>query len=219
MSSFGRLLLTNIIVIIILVGGGALGYYFYDQSSNYVKTDDAIIDGQQIAIAPPATGKLTTWNGTQGQSFSTGDTIGDVSTTGPTGKTVLVPITMPHSGTIAQNSAVQDTFVAAGSPVAYAYDYSNLYVTANVKETTINNVHTGQKVDIYVDAYPGTTFTGYIKKLGLATANTFSLLPTNNQTGNYTKVTQVIPVQISIDSSKGYQLRPGMNVTVRIHTS
>lgn len=218
MSSFGRLLLTNIIVIIVLVGGGALGYYYYNQSTNYVSTDNAMIDGQQISIAPPVSGKLTTWNATLGQKFSAGDTIGEVSTTGATGKTVLVPVTMPQNGTVAQNSGVTDTFVAAGMPLAYAYDFNHLYVTANIKETQIDNISVGQKVDVYVDAFKGTTFTGHVQKIGLATNSTFSLLPSSNASGNYTKVTQLIPVQISLDSQKGMNLRPGMNVTVRIHT-
>ncbi len=218
MSSFGRLLLTNIIVIIVLIGGGALGYYYYDQSANYVKTDNAMIDGQQISVAPPTSGKLTTWNGTQGQTFSAGDTVGQITTQNAKGQSVQVPVTMPKSGTIAQNSGVEDTYVAAGMPLAYAYDYNKLYVTANIKETDIDNISVGQKVDIYVDAYKGTDLTGHIEKIGLATNSTFSLLPSSNQSGNFTKVVQLIPVRISIDSSKGVQLRPGMNTTVRIHT-
>lgn len=218
MSSFGRLLLTNIIVIIVLIGGGALGYYYYNQSTNYVKTDNAMIDGQQIPIAPPSNGKLTEWNGTMGQSFSAGDTIGQVTTQDAKGNSVQVAITMPKNGTIAQDNGVKNSFVAAGMPLAYAYDYNSLYVTANIKETAINNISVGQKVDIYVDAFNGTTLSGVVQKIGLATNSTFSLLPSTNQSGNYTKVTQVIPVRISIDSSKGVQLRPGMNATVRIHT-
>ncbi|WEG11854.1 HlyD family efflux transporter periplasmic adaptor subunit [Pullulanibacillus sp. KACC 23026] len=218
MNNFGRLLLTNIIVIIVLIGGGALGFYFYDQSANYVKTDNAKIDGQQIAIAPSTNGKLTEWNGTEGQTFSAGDTVGQITTQDAKGNNVQVPVTMPKNGTIALNNAVKDTFVAAGSPLAYAYDYNALYVTANIKETDIDDISTGQKVDIYVDAYKGTTLTGRVKEIGFATSGNFSLLSTTNQSGNYTKVVQVIPVKISIDSSKGVQLRPGMNVTVRIHT-
>lgn len=218
MSNFGRLLLTNIIVIVVLIGGGALGYYYYDQSTNYVKTDNAKIDGQQISVAPPAAGKLTSWNGMEGQSFSSGDTVGQITTQDATGNQVTVPIKMPKNGTIALNNAVTDTYVAAGMPLAYAYDYNNLYITANIKETDIDNISTGQAVDIYIDAYPGTTLSGRVKEIGLATNSTFSLLSTTNQSGNFTKVVQVIPIKITIDSSKGVQLRPGMNVTVKIHT-
>lgn len=216
--NFGRLIITNIIVVIILIGGGALGFYYYNQSANYVKTDNAKIDGQQISIAPATGGKLTTWNGKLGDTFQAGEIVGDVTTTDSKGSSIQVPITMPKNGTVALSNAVNDTYVGAGSPLAYAYDYNQIYVTANIKETDIDNIAVGKKVDIYVDAYKGTTLTGRVEKIGLATNSTFSLLSTSNQSGNYTKVVQLIPVQISIDSSKGVQLRPGMNVTIRIHT-
>ena len=69
---------------------------------------------------------------------------------------------------------------------------------------------------MYVDAYPDTTLTGKVEQVGLTTANTFSMLPSSNATANYTKVTQVVPVKISLDS-KSVNIVPGMNVTVRIH--
>ena len=94
---------------------------------------------------------------------------------------------------------------------------NNLYVTANIDETNINEVAVGQNVDIYVDAFPNQTLKGTVQQIGLATAGTFSLLPSSNTTGNYTKVTQVVPVKISIDDNTGTAIVPGMNVTVRIH--
>lgn len=97
------------------------------------------------------------------------------------------------------------------------YDLNNLWVTANIDETKIDEIATGQDVDIYVDAFPNTTLKGKVQQIGLATAGTFSLLPSSNSTGNYTKVTQVVPVKVSIDDNKGVAIVPGMNVTVRIH--
>jgi multidrug resistance efflux pump len=74
-----------------------------------------------------------------------------------------------------------------------------------------------QTVDVYVDSFPGTALTGKVDQIGLATAGTFSLLPTSNTTGNYTKVTQVIPIKISLDGYRGLGLVPGMSVSIRIH--
>lgn len=217
MGNFGRLLIINIIVIIVLIGGGALGYYYYNQSANYVTTDNAKIDGQAIPVAPPTAGKLTDWNAKAGQTYSSGDTLGKVQTMGKDGKPQEMPITMPKDGTIVQNNGVLDTFVGAGMPIATAYNLDKLYITANIKETNINSIKKGQKVDISIDAYPNADLTGHIDQVGLATQSTFSLMPSQNSTGNYTKVTQVIPVRISIDNYKGTDLMPGMNVTVRIH--
>lgn len=217
MGNFTRLLIINIIVIIVLIGGGALGYYYYNQATNYVKTDNAMVSGQTISIAAPASGKLVTWYGDQGKKFNKDDTVGKVATQGTDGRVTNVAIKMPQSGTIAQNNVVQNSFTAAGTQLAQAFDLSHLYVTANIDETDMDNVKTGQKVDIYIDAFPGTKFTGKVKQIGSATAATFSLLSSSNSNGNYTKVTQVIPVKISLDSYKGDKVVPGMNVTVKIH--
>ena len=78
-------------------------------------------------------------------------------------------------------------------------------------------MNVGQDVDIFVDAFKNTKFTGKVEEVGLATASTFSLLPESNGNANYTKVTQVVPIKISIDDTKGNRILPGMNVSVRIH--
>ncbi|EIT83650.1 secretion protein HlyD family protein [Fictibacillus macauensis ZFHKF-1] len=215
-----RLAVLNVIIILVLIGGGIAGYYYYDQSVNYIKTDNAIVAGEQVTIAAPANGKLTKWKGDFGKKFDKDDEIGTIAAApapgGPAGGS-KIKITVPKDGTIVQQSAVENSFVAAGTPLARVYDLKKLWVTANVKETDINDVKVDQKVDIYIDAYPDQTFKGVVKEIGLATGNTFSLLPSSNNTGNYTKVTQVIPVKISIDSSRGQDIVPGMNVNVRIH--
>lgn len=209
-----RMILINVILLIILVGGGFTGYYFYNRSVTYLTTDNAQVAGQQVNIASPASGKLVDWNAKTGDTFRKNETIATVQTIGDKGP-VEMDIKAPANGTIVQSNAVKNTIVAAGSPLAITYDLTNLWVTANIEETHIDEVQVGQDVDVYVDAYPNTTLKGKVQEIGLATAGTFSLLPSNNASGNYTKETQVIPVKISIDSTR--DLVPGMNVTVRIH--
>jgi multidrug resistance efflux pump len=211
------MILINVILLIVLVGGGFTGYYFYNKSVTYLSTDNAMVSGQQVAIASPGTGKVTIWNAKTGDKFNKGGKIGAVQVMGADGKPANMNITAPADGTIVQNSGVGNSIVAAGSPLAITYDLSKLWVTANIKETDINDVKVGQDVDVYVDAFPNTNITGKVDTIGLATAGSFSLIPTNNNTsGNYTKETQVIPVKITLDSY-GVNLVPGMNVTVRIH--
>lgn len=212
-----RLLIINIIILLILVGGGFGGYAYYNSAVNYISTDNAQIAGQQITISAAANGKLTDWKGNAGDNFSKDSTVGTITTADATGKPVNMNVTIPTNGTIVQNNAVANSFVAAGTPLAVAYDLNNLWVTANIDETRIDEIATGQDVDIYVDAFPNTVLKGKVQQIGMATASTFSLLPSSNNTGNYTKVTQVVPVKISIVDSKGDAIVPGMNVTVRIH--
>lgn len=216
MNQIRRLIVINIITVLVLVGGGFLGYYYYNQAQNYLTTDNAKIDGKAIPIASPASGKLIQWNTTTGKKYSAGDKVGSVLTSNGTA-TQQLDITVPVSSTIVQSNATKNTFISAGTPLAYGYDMNNLWVTANIKETDIDQVKKGNKVDVYVDAYPNTTLTGVVDQIGLTTANTFSLLPSGNTTANYTKVTQVIPVKITLDHTKSVNIVPGMNVSVRIH--
>lgn len=237
-----RMLLINVVVFLLLIGGGFVAYYYYNQSYYYVSTDNARIDGQLITIAAPASGKISGWTANVGSKLSAGQSLGSIQ---PAGGTPLsgtasatpsatnaanmataapgaaavspMPVTIPVDGTVVQQSVVPNSLVAAGTPLAYAYNMDNLFVSANINETNFNNLQPNQAVDLYVDAFPGTTLAGKISQIGLTTAAQFSLLPQQNTTANFTKVTQVVPVVISLEGYKGLNLIPGMSVTVRIH--
>jgi multidrug resistance efflux pump len=94
---------------------------------------------------------------------------------------------------------------------------NDLYVTANIKETLINKVRPGQRVDVSIDAYPGKTFTGRVDSVGEAANSVFSLIPVQSSSGNFTKVTQLIPVKIRFPELSQMAVKLGMNVSVRIH--
>ncbi|USG65050.1 efflux RND transporter periplasmic adaptor subunit [Brevibacillus ruminantium] len=209
-----RILLVNLLLILIIFGGLAAGLYYYNQNANYISTDNARVDGQQITISAVASGRLTEWRGQLGQTFAAGNRIGSIA---PIGQTGTVAIDFPVNGTVVQQSVVPNSFVAAGTVLARAYDLSNLWITANIEETRYNDVKVGQAVDIYIDAFPGIVLSGRVDKIGQATAGSFSLMPSTNTTANYTKVAQVLPVTIVLDGYKGVSLAPGMSATVRIH--
>ena len=221
MINMKKIILINVLLLIVLIGGGITGYYFYNQSVTYLKTENAKIDGQQVVITPPASGKIIDWVVEPGKTVNAGDKLGTIQVPPQPqlgqNDPVNVDIVAPVACTIVQQNVVKNNFVAAGTPLAYAFDLDHLWATANIKETDISDIKTGQDVDVYVDANTGSPLKGKISLIGLTTANTFSLLPSSNTTGNYTKVTQVIPVKISLEGYKGLFLVPGMNVTVRIH--
>ena len=95
---------------------------------------------------------------------------------------------------------------------------NQVFVTANYKETQVGNMHPGQPVDIKVDAYKGITFHGKVLSINPASQNTYALVPAQNSTGNFVKVTQRIPVKISIDDADPgkYPMRPGMSVETSV---
>ena len=130
-------------------------------------------------------------------------------------------ITSPLDGTVAKRWVLAGDVVQAGQPVFTIYDLKNIWVTANLEETKLGHIRLNDPVEVDVDAYPGVKFSGKVFDIGTYTASEFSLIPPNNASGNFTKVTQRVPVKISIiDSSASLAadplLRPGMSVEVSV---
>jgi membrane fusion protein, multidrug efflux system len=128
----------------------------------------------------------------------------------------------PGNGRIAKRWLLPGDVIQPGQPVFTITKDSVFYVTAYFEETKIAGIRPGKKGFFTVDAFPGMTFYGTVKNVGTNTAAQFSLIPPNNASGNFTKITQRIPVKISIDSISGnkefpsFRLAAGMSVIVKI---
>ncbi|GAC1356192.1 MAG: HlyD family efflux transporter periplasmic adaptor subunit [Ktedonobacteraceae bacterium] len=213
------ILIPVLVVLAILAIAGGIGYYIYN-SYTFYSTDDAQVNGQIVNISAPGNGQLATLTVKQGDKVTAGQTIGSVTLTGAGANAAgsTQDLTSPIAGTIVQVPAVQGQGVAAGLTVAQVTDLNNVNVIAYVDENTINNVSTGQQVDVKVDAFSGTTYTGHVQQIVQATAGSFSLLPTqDNASGNFTKVGQRVPVLVSLNGNGGNDLVPGMSAEVTIH--
>ncbi len=130
-------------------------------------------------------------------------------------------ITAPFDGIISKKSVEVGQYMQVGSPLCSAVDFKHLYVTANFKETQIEEMKPGQDVDIKVDAFPKTHIKGKLESFGGATGARFSLLPPDNSSGNFVKITQRVPVKISItDFPKEMTglIIPGLSVIVDVKT-
>jgi len=213
----GRGILIQVVVLVVLVAAVALGLTFWYQGQNYVSTDDAQVTAPTAPVGALVAGTLTTWTAQVGDTVSSGQVLGAVTPAGaPGAATPAMDIVAPFAGTVLDVDAVAGQTVTPGAPLAYIGNLAQISVTAYVKESVIRNVATGQRVDVTVDALPGTTFSGTVQQLGLATAATFSLLPSATQSGDFTKVAQVIPVEVSL-GGPAEQLVPGESAEVRIH--
>ncbi len=207
------LIVIGVVAIIVTV---SLVVSWLVNSSSFVTTDNAQVDGTQILVNAPASGTLTNWDATLGRELRAGEAVGRIAV--QTGyMQPQLPVRAPADGVVAVNNGVNGAYVTAGTQLAIAYDESAVFVTARVNETDIQAVHIGQVVDISVDAFPGTALTGRVVEVKTGAAGVFSLFGQSNTTGNFQKVTQVIPVTISIDDREGLALVPGMNVTAKIH--
>jgi membrane fusion protein (multidrug efflux system) len=121
-------------------------------------------------------------------------------------------IVAPVAGRVAKRNVELGTYVAPGQALI-AVVPTQMYITANFKETQLTDMKPGDPVDIHIDTYPGRTFRGRVDSFQTGTGSAFSVLPAENATGNYVKVVQRVPVKILLDKvPKDCTLGPGMSV-------
>jgi membrane fusion protein, multidrug efflux system len=122
----------------------------------------------------------------------------------------------PIDGYVGEKNAQIGQVVSAGLNVMTLIPH-HIFITANYKETQMGGIVVGQPADIGVDAYKGHTFHGHVTSINPASQNTYALVPAQNATGNFVKVTQRIPVRISVDDqTPDLPLRPGMSVEANV---
>jgi len=124
-------------------------------------------------------------------------------------------IKAPVSGVVDKTFVLAGEYVTPGQRLALVHDPKRIWIEANIKETDIRRLKTGQDVEVGIDAYPDMAFRGRVLSIGNAATSEFALLPSPNPSGNFTKITQRLPVRIAIDQQRGL-LRPGMMVIVNI---
>jgi membrane fusion protein (multidrug efflux system) len=129
-------------------------------------------------------------------------------------------IVAPFDGVVGERQVQPGDYVNIGSNLINVVPLPNVYVIANYKETQLTRVKPGQPVDVTVDSFPSERLHGRVERIAPASGSQFALLPTDNATGNFTKVVQRIPVRIGLDKGQPVleRLLPGMSVVTRIHT-
>lgn len=121
------------------------------------------------------------------------------------------------SGTIARRTVEPGQMVGPDRPLAAIVDLGDTWIVANMKETQLAHIAAGQAADIEVDTFSGTLH-GKVDSIAAGTGSRFALLPPDNASGNFIKVTQRVPVKIKLGDRQGEILRPGMSCDVTIHT-
>ncbi|QOS99047.1 HlyD family secretion protein [Brevibacterium sp. JNUCC-42] len=206
------------ILLIMVVAGGGIGYYYWYQGTHYVSTEDARIAGDTYRVMPQISGKITSLDLSDGQNVIADQIVGQQDTTNIAGNMLdNATLRAPITGTVLKVTAKSGEVVASGQSVATIVDMNKLYVSANIEETDLGRIHVGQIVEFTLDSFKGQTFTGQVSELGTATASTFSLLPASSTSGNFTKVTQRIPIKISIGEKQNSRILPGMSAVIKIH--
>lgn len=207
-------LIPTIVVLAVIVAAAVGGYLVYN-SYNFYYTDDAQVTGTIVPVVPQTSGTLTQLNVQEGDYVNANQIIGMVIPMGF--QSFAAPLRAPETGVIVNVPGVAGQQVTTATTVAEETDLNTVKVTAYVDEGAIKNIAVGQAVDIHVDAYDK-NIPGHVTQIIGAAASQFSLLPTtDNSSGNYTKVSQRIPVYVYTNSPPDGSLLPGMSVEVTIH--
>ena len=125
----------------------------------------------------------------------------------------------PEDGVISQTGRLQiGTIMPSGVPVLSLVANHAPWVEANFKETDLNHMAVGQCAEVKLDAYPGLKVKGHVASIGAGTGSEFSVLPAQNASGNWVKVTQRVPVRIAIDGKPARPLIAGLSTDISIDT-
>lgn len=124
-----------------------------------------------------------------------------------------------RSGFITNRRISSGDYIEIGQPIASIVScQDNPWIQANFKETQVGKMQKGQKVEFTIDTYPEIVFEGYLESISSGSGSTFSVLPPENATGNFTKVVKRMPVKISIAEDKGAIFRIGASANVKVFT-
>lgn len=224
-----RVLLPVLIVVLVVVG--VFVFNGYREGQLYVSTENAQLTGQPVQVGAMNAGRVESITPTIGAAVHKGDVIAQVALPsqmgmGQNGQPKMgflgagdtrVDVQAPFDGIIIAEPVAIGATVAAGQPIVSIVDPTQLWVVANIEETNIGRVKIGQQVMVHVDAL-GVDIPGKVDAVTPATANTFSMLPSSNASGNFTKVTQLVPVRISVNLGN-QPLLLGANVEVKIRVA
>jgi multidrug resistance efflux pump len=224
-----RVLLPVAAVVVLVVA--LFAFNAWRDGVRYVSTDNAQLSGQPVQVGSMNAGKVDAIMPSIGDTVHKGDVVAQVALPSQVGMSqngqpklgflgagdTHVDVTAPVDGVVIAEPVAIGATVAAGTPIVSIVDPSQLWVNANIEETNISRVKVGQPVTVHVDAL-GQDIPGKVEAVTPATAGVFSILPASNTSGNFTKVTQLVPVRIAVNLGN-QPLLLGANVEVKIRVA
>jgi multidrug resistance efflux pump len=189
-----------------------VGYSMYRESVLYVSTDNAQVAGQPVQVGALNAGRIESVNVRIGTGVRRNEVLASLALPSQTGTAQNgqprlgflgtadshVDVLAPKDGVVIAVPAAVGSTVPAGQPIVTIVDPSDLWVNANVEESNVGRVKVGQPVQVHIDGL-NEDVVGRVEAITPATASSFSLLPTNSTSGNFTKVVQLVPVRISVN--------------------
>ena len=199
-----------VLILTLLLGAGAwFGFQFYMQSASYLTTDNARVTTNLITISANMPGILERFTLYEGRYVVENEVLGWVEN----GEALR----SPFDGLVIRTHAVQEQMVSPMEPLAVIADINNLHVQANIEETDIARVHVGQPAIVTIDVFGNRQFNGYVSEIGRVTSA--ELAGTSlffNTGGTFTRVTHLIPIEITITDDVNLDNLIGVNARVRL---
>lgn len=223
-----RKLLLALLAVVALMAATIVGYRFWYDSVHFVSTDNAQISGRTVQVGSLTAGRVSSLPYDVGARVNKDEVVATVSAPVAVGTTSsgssrfefrgtndeLVAVRSPISGVVVAQAATVGDTVPVGQSLLTVVDPQQLWVTANVDENLVRRVRPGQGVSVHVDTLD-LDLDGRVLAITPASAATFSLLPVQNYSGNFTKVTQLVPVKIELERPDP-RLMIGTSVEVKI---
>jgi multidrug resistance efflux pump len=216
---------------VVVVVAAIFGFNTWREGQLYVSTDNAQLSGQPVQVGAMNAGRVSAIMPPIGGAVRKGDVVAQVALPSQVGVAQAgqpkmdflgvgdthVDVLAPVDGIVIAEPVPVGSTVQAGQPIVSVVDPSQLWVNANIEETNVGRIRVGQPVTVHVDALGG-DIPGKVEVVTPATAGVFSILPSSNASGNFTKVTQLVPVRISVNLGN-QPLLLGANVEVKIRVA
>ncbi len=224
-----KVLLSVTGLILVIVGASIGGYAWWYNSSQFVTTDDANLVADLVQVGSLNAGRIIAMNVDVGDPIVEGQVIATVdipiiiSRSGITDTTKmgfrdvqdqLVEVVAPRSGVIAARWVKEGDTVPAGEPIVSLMDPRRVWVVANIDEDKIERVRPGQLVEVDVKSL-NRTLVGRVATVSPVTVATLGPPPERSSSSNFRRVTQVIPIKITLDESP-LSLIPGSSAKIKI---
>ena len=230
-SGFGspKILILLSVLALIIVGASLFGYRSWYNSAHFVSTDNAKIVADLIQVGSINAGRILRMDVDVGTPVTEGQLIAivdiptvisksDTTNTAKLGfrdvQDQIAEVLAPRSGVIAARWAKVGDTVPSGQPIVTLMDPRKVWVVANIDEGKIGRIQPGQRVEVRVDTLDR-TISGRVDTISPVTATTFSLLPARSSSSKFNKVSQLVPVKITLGEAN-LRLIPGSSVGIKI---
>jgi multidrug resistance efflux pump len=210
-----KILIVGILITMVIALGSIVFYYWYE-NAYYVSTEDARVSADLVSVTPQISGKLLELNVTEGNTVTKNEILARQDMNGlPDTSVEQSLMRSPINGVVVKKQGTVGELLSVGQSTITLIDPSKLYITADIEETKLGKVKTGQPVEITIDQYDSKKFTGKVKSIGEVANSALSILPSSTS-GTFTKVVQRISVKIELDDFDS-KILPGTNAVVKIH--